>query len=92
MARQARCTDGKISRAPRNTKKMVVDIFCEYSLMFIKSAPFSSIINRQGQVVQKVNWLNAEDTSVLQLSIAPPRMEAPARDSKRGRQKRCIIP
>ena len=46
------------------------------SLMFVKSVPFSSIINRKGQVVQKVNWLAAKDTNGVQLDIAPPRMEA----------------
>ena len=45
------------------------------SLMFVKSVPFSSIIKRNGHVVQKVNWLDAEDTDGIQLDIAPPRME-----------------
>jgi|GEM_PF-662243 len=46
------------------------------SLMFLKSVPFSSIIDENGHVVQKVDWLAAKDTNGVQLNIAPPRMEA----------------
>ncbi len=31
------------------------------NLMFLKSIPFSSVIDKNGRVVQKVNWLTAKD-------------------------------
>ena len=46
------------------------------TLIFLKSVPFSSIIDKHGFVVQKVDWLATKDTNGVQLNIAPPRMEA----------------
>tara|TARA_R110002020_G_scaffold26466_1_gene85710 strand:- start:513 stop:1715 length:1203 start_codon:yes stop_codon:yes gene_type:complete len=49
--------------------------FLEDSLLFLKSVPFSSVIDRNGHMVQKINWLTVKDSNGVQLEIPPPRME-----------------
>ncbi|MFC4874551.1 DUF4221 family protein [Negadavirga shengliensis] len=45
------------------------------SLMFAKSVPFSTIFNKNGHVVQKVNWLSAKDSLGEPFGDVPPRSE-----------------
>ncbi|MFD2034756.1 DUF4221 family protein [Belliella marina] len=45
------------------------------NLLFAKSVPFSSVVDRNGHVVQKVNWLTTKDTNGIQFETPPPRSE-----------------
>ncbi|WP_162343673.1 DUF4221 family protein [Cyclobacterium salsum] len=45
------------------------------NLLFLKSIPFSSVIDKNGRVVQKVNWLTAKDSAGDPFGAVPPRME-----------------
>ncbi|MEX0883917.1 MAG: DUF4221 family protein [Cyclobacteriaceae bacterium] len=45
------------------------------SLLFLKSIPFSSVIDKSGRVVQKVNWLSAKDSLGEPFGAVPPRTE-----------------
>lgn len=45
------------------------------SLLFLKSIPFSSVIDKNGRVVQKVNWLSAKDSLGEPFGDVPPRRE-----------------
>ena len=45
------------------------------SLLFAKSVPFSTVIDRNGRVVRKINWLTAKDSAGNPFGAAPPRSE-----------------
>ncbi|MDN3688564.1 DUF4221 family protein [Cyclobacterium jeungdonense] len=45
------------------------------NLLFLKSIPFSSVIDKSGRVVQKVNWLSAKDSLGGPFGDVPPRTE-----------------
>lgn len=45
------------------------------NLLFAKSVPFSTVIDRNGRVVQKINWLIAKDTVGNPFGAVPPRSE-----------------
>ncbi|WP_373522149.1 DUF4221 family protein [Aquiflexum sp.] len=47
----------------------------EDTLWFAKSVPFSTIIDRNGRVIQKINWLTAKDSVGDSFGVAPPRSE-----------------
>ena len=44
-------------------------------LLFVKSIPFSTVIDKNGHVVQKINWLSAKDSVGNPFGAVPPRME-----------------
>lgn len=48
------------------------------NLLFLKSLPFSSVIDKNGHVVQKVDWLSAKDSLGEPFGTVPPRMEVVA--------------
>ncbi|WP_084097606.1 DUF4221 family protein [Cyclobacterium lianum] len=43
--------------------------------LFLKSIPFSSVVDKNGRVVQKVNWLSAKDSLGEPFGKVPPRRE-----------------
>lgn len=64
------------AEGPNGVGQHVFGLQClEDNLLFLKSVPFSSVIDKSGRVVQKVNWLSAKDSLGEPFGAVPPRME-----------------
>ncbi|WP_158857746.1 DUF4221 family protein [Lunatibacter salilacus] len=64
------------AEGPNGVGQYVLGLQClKDNLMFLKSVPFSSVIDKSGSVVQKINWLPAKDSEGDAFGEVPPRME-----------------
>jgi hypothetical protein len=64
------------AEGPNGVGQYVFGLQClKDNLLFLKSIPFSSVIDKKGRVVQKINWLTAKDSVGDSFGEVPPRME-----------------
>ncbi|WP_114751540.1 DUF4221 family protein [Pleomorphovibrio marinus] len=64
------------AEGPNGVGQYVFGLQClEDNLLFLKTGPSSAVIDNNGRVVQKVNWLTAKDSVGDAFGEVPPRME-----------------
>ncbi|MFO7826343.1 MAG: DUF4221 family protein [Cyclobacterium sp.] len=64
------------AEGPNGVGQYVFGLQClKDNLLFLKSVPFSSVIDTSGHVIQKINWLTAKDSIGDPFGAVPPRSE-----------------